>query len=137
MQGIPPETGFGWHTLKALPSCETLQCLTGEIDNNNNNLTRIYPITAPLGWPTECGAWLESRWPAGSVQRGVSFFFDLKFNSVIPCLILIGLGDTPSRLAFLWNPPCLTGKIDDNNNNLECFYSVQNKTGDIDVQPPL
>ena len=65
-------------------------------------------IDHPPGWPTECGAWPVSGWPAGSVLPWSGFFFDLKFISVLPHLISnrspLALGNISYRLRLLMKP---------------------------------
>ena len=53
------------------------------------------------------------------ISKGVVFFFDLKFDSVLPCLIPMALGDTPYRLTpYCETFRCLTSKIDNNNSGV-------------------
>ena len=93
---------------RLMPSCETLQCLTGKIDNNNFTL-----YLAPPGWPTECGVWPEFGWPAGSVPPWSGFLNNLIAS--YPDRFPLALGDTPYRLMPSCEIlRCLTGKIDNN-----------------------
>ena len=61
---------MGKHLEQALPSVYTLQCLTGEVDNNNNISLLRWP---PQSW---LRAWrLAGIWVAcGSSHDGVAFF---------------------------------------------------------------
>ena len=44
---------MGKHLEQALPSVYTLQCLTGKVDNNNNNYNNIAPFSN-TDWSRNC-----------------------------------------------------------------------------------